>query len=133
MDGTAGVIVNDDDVVVVDAQGTPATTKRVIAEIRKLTPKPVRYVINTHWHGDHWLGNSAYLEGYPGVEIVAHANTVVDMRDQEVPSVREYQKNGLGATIDDLKARIAKAVSRDGKPYTAADSAMMMKQLAAMQ
>lgn len=133
VDGSAVVIVNDDDVVVVDAQGTPATTKRVIAEIRKLTPKPVRYVINTHWHGDHWLGNSAYLEAYPGVEIVAHANTVVDMRDQEIPSVREYQKNGLGATIDDVKARIAKAVRRDGKPYTAADSAMMLKQLAAMQ
>ena len=42
VDGTALVIINDDDVVVVDAQGMPVTARRIIAEIRKLTPKPKR-------------------------------------------------------------------------------------------
>ena len=57
VDGTALVIVTDEDVVVVDAQNTPGTTRRVLAEVRKLTPKPVRYVVNTHWHGAHNDGN----------------------------------------------------------------------------
>src|SRR5262245_31396507 len=42
-------IINDDDVIVVDANGAPSITKEVLAALRKLTNKPVRYVINTHW------------------------------------------------------------------------------------
>src|SRR5215218_1484562 len=50
-------IINDDDVVVVDANGAPAITKEVLAALRKLTSKPVKYVINTHYHDDHIRGN----------------------------------------------------------------------------
>ena len=45
----------------------PASTRRQIAEIRKLTDKPVRYVVNSHWHPDHNLGNSDYRAEFPGV------------------------------------------------------------------
>src|SRR5687768_11083925 len=56
IDGNTTVIINDADVVVVDSKATPATAREVIAEIRKLTDKPVRFLINTHWHGDHHYG-----------------------------------------------------------------------------
>jgi glyoxylase-like metal-dependent hydrolase (beta-lactamase superfamily II) len=56
VDGTAVVIIDQPDVVVVDTQWTPRTARRVLAEIRKLTRNPVRYVVTTHWHGDHWVG-----------------------------------------------------------------------------
>src|SRR4030095_13667608 len=46
-------IINDDDVIVVDANGAPSITKEVLAALRKLKKKPVRYVVNTHWHDDH--------------------------------------------------------------------------------
>lgn len=72
------VIVNDDDVVVVDSSLLPSTSRTVIREIRKLTPKPVRYVVNTHWHDDHVLGNFVYREAWPGVEFIAHPNTRED-------------------------------------------------------
>jgi glyoxylase-like metal-dependent hydrolase (beta-lactamase superfamily II) len=75
VEGNVTIIVNQADVVVVDASGTPEMARNVIAEIRKITRKPVRYLINTHGHGDHTLGNQAYAAAYPGVEIVAHPET----------------------------------------------------------
>src|ERR1700676_230188 len=65
-------IVNQDDVVVVDTQIRPSWARDVIAEIKKVTNKPVRYVINTHWHRDHVQGNQEYLDAYPGVTIIQH-------------------------------------------------------------
>lgn len=67
-------IINDRDVVVVDTGGAMSLARQMIAELRKLTDKPVRYVINTHWHDDHILGNAAYREAFPQVEFIAHAN-----------------------------------------------------------
>src|SRR3970040_70870 len=60
--GRAGVasngafIVNKDDVLVVDTHFRPSWAKDLIAEIRKITNKPVRYVVNTHWHKDTTQG-----------------------------------------------------------------------------
>jgi glyoxylase-like metal-dependent hydrolase (beta-lactamase superfamily II) len=69
VDGNSVFIVNDDDVVVVDA---PEASKDMIAAIRKVTAKPVRYVINTHWHDDHITGNHDYREAFPGVSFIGH-------------------------------------------------------------
>lgn len=133
VDGTAVVIVNDDDVIVVDAQWTPRTARRVIAEIRRLTPKPVRYVVNTHWHGDHWFGNQAYREAFPGVEFIAHPNTLADLEANEIPSLGPSRDSALPAAIRGLEERYRTGVRRDGKPLTAADSAAVRRQLAAFR
>jgi cyclase len=64
-------IVNQDDVVVVDTHLRPSWARETIAEIKKVTDKPVRYVINTHWHRDHVQGNQAYIATFgPGVTII---------------------------------------------------------------
>jgi glyoxylase-like metal-dependent hydrolase (beta-lactamase superfamily II) len=68
-------IINDDDVIVVDANGAPSITKEVLAALRKLTNKPVRYVINTHWHDDHIIGDPVYRDAFPAVEFIGHAKT----------------------------------------------------------
>jgi cyclase len=65
------VIVNERDVVVFDSNARPSTTRRVIAEIRRLTDKPVRELINSHWHMNHWSGNAEYAKAFPGLEIIA--------------------------------------------------------------
>lgn len=133
VDGTAVVIINQSDVVIVDAQWSPVTARRVIAEIRKLTPHPVRYVVNTHWHGDHWFGNQAYREAWPGVEFIAHENTLVDLEAKELAGFEKFRSTDLPATIADMEKRLAGAVRRDGRPYTASDSAMVQKQIAALR
>lgn len=66
-------IINDEDVIVVDANGAPSITKEVLAALRKLTDKPVRYVINTHWHDDHIIGDTVYRAAFPNVEFIGHA------------------------------------------------------------
>jgi glyoxylase-like metal-dependent hydrolase (beta-lactamase superfamily II) len=68
-------IINEEDVIVVDATLTPGTAREELAALRRLTDKPVRYVINTHWHDDHIMGNAAYRDAYPQAEFIAHENT----------------------------------------------------------
>ena len=55
VDANCLFIVNDDDVVVVDA---PEASAELITALKRLTAKPVSYVINTHWHDDHVIGNA---------------------------------------------------------------------------
>ena len=75
VEGNVLIIINDNDVVVVEGSGTPRSAQAVIAYIRQLTDKPVAYLINSHGHGDHTIGNQEYREAYPGVEIIAHEGT----------------------------------------------------------
>src|SRR5215471_2906164 len=65
-------IVNDADVFVVDANDTPGSARESIAALKKITDRPVRYVINTHWHDDHVIGNAAWRDAYPGAALLAH-------------------------------------------------------------
>jgi len=63
------VIVNDDDVLIVDDGSTPAAARAFVADIKLLTPKPVRTVVNTHFHYDHTDGNQIFG---PEVAIIGH-------------------------------------------------------------
>ena len=60
MDGNSVAILSDDGVLVFDSNGTPSASAAILAEIRKLTDKPVRYLVNSHWHWDHWYGAETY-------------------------------------------------------------------------
>lgn len=66
----AGFVVTDDGVVVIDALGSPALAKELLAEIRRVTPQPVRYVIVTHYHADHIYGLQVFKA--VGAKIIAH-------------------------------------------------------------
>jgi len=67
----AGFVVTDDGVLVVDALGSPALAQELLAEIRRVTPQPVRYVVVTHYHADHIYGLQAFKAA--GATIVAHS------------------------------------------------------------
>jgi glyoxylase-like metal-dependent hydrolase (beta-lactamase superfamily II) len=69
--GNTGVIVGENAVAVVDATYLPSRARADIALIRRVTPKPVRYLIYTHWHFDHNNGGIAYRDAFPDVAIVS--------------------------------------------------------------
>lgn len=66
------IIVNDDDVVVIDSSISPAAATALARELKTITDKPIRYVINTHFHFDHAHGNQVYPAD---VQIIGHEFT----------------------------------------------------------
>jgi glyoxylase-like metal-dependent hydrolase (beta-lactamase superfamily II) len=67
----AGFVVTPAGVVVIDALGSPPLASRLLAEIRRITPQPIRYVIATHYHADHIYGLQVFKQA--GATILAHA------------------------------------------------------------
>jgi glyoxylase-like metal-dependent hydrolase (beta-lactamase superfamily II) len=78
--GNIGVSVGDDGVVVIDDQFAPLTPK-ITAAIRALSDKPLRFVLNTHWHFDHTGGNENL--GNAGAVIVAQENVYKRMSTEQ--------------------------------------------------
>jgi cyclase len=68
----AGFVIGEDGVLVVDAFFNLDAAKALVAEIHRLTPKPIRYVVNTHYHADHTGGDQALRDA--GAIIIAHRN-----------------------------------------------------------
>ena len=82
--GNIGLSIGEDGAFIIDDQFAPLTEK-IMAAIRALTDKPVRFVLNTHWHGDHTGGNENF--GKAGAMIVAHENVRRRMNPAEFKDV----------------------------------------------
>ena len=68
-----GIVLTTKGVVIIDPGSNYEVANKVLAEVKKLTDKPVIAVFNSHLHGDHWLGNGAIKKAYPKAIIYAHA------------------------------------------------------------
>lgn len=117
VDANVVVIINEEDVVVVDANTMQSSARDILVEIRKLTPKPVRYVVNTHWHDDHVYGNMVYQEAFPQVEFIGHTNTRADMIARTADNLA--QKTEIYPQIlESSEKSLASGTNREGKPLT---------------
>ena len=84
--GNIGLSVGKSGTYVIDDQYAPLTEK-ILAAIRAITPDPVRFVVNTHWHGDHTGGNENM--GKAGALLVAHENVRRRMSVEQLGAVRK--------------------------------------------
>lgn len=93
-------VLTREGVVVVDPGSSVQAGRMVLRQIRKVTDKPVTHVLDTHVHGDHWLGNQAILDAYPQAQLIAH------------PEMIKRANGGAGADWVDRMDRLTNGFTR---------------------
>ncbi len=94
--GNSGILVLEQSVLVFDTHFTPEAARALLASIRSVTPKPVRYVVNSHFHPDHTHGNQVF----ENAQIIGSANTRRYILESDLPS--------LNRTINNTRTQIRK-------------------------
>lgn len=112
-----GFVVSEQDVVVIDAGGGQASAESALKLLRGVTDKPVRYVVNTHWHGDHNLGNTVFLKAFPGAEVISQARTARDISSQNIGIERFIPQ--MEEAVAGLKRGIESGQDEQGQPLPA--------------
>jgi cyclase len=114
------IIEDGDGVMVVDTHSKPSAARVIVAKLRELTRKPVRYVVNTHFHWDHWHGNEVYPAAYPGAEIVTNQITREAMVRKGLKRIQDHVRQ-VPAEIAKLRAEAASAPTADRRAKLEAD------------
>jgi len=120
------VFVRSKDVVVVDAHSKPSAAAALVAQIRReLTDKPVRYVINTHFHWDHTQGDHAYRQTGGKVDFIATNATKQLMSELAIARMK--------ASLEEVPQQIDKMEQRAAHSNSAAEKAFCAEQIRQMQ
>ncbi len=100
------VIVTSTDTIIVDSHVTPLAARALIASVKELTDRPVRFLVNTHYHFDHVLGN----EGFPaGVSIIGHEATRENLLGEPLKDpIYLDAVSQMRTSVETLKARVEK-------------------------
>src|SRR5262245_14579533 len=122
VNGNTTVVVGEREVLVVDSTSSAAAAREDIAQIRQWTSKPVRWLVNTHWHQDHNAGNQQYAEAFPGLAIVAHEATR-QMEEATAPAVSADITRDATDAKASLEKKLATGKSGDGKALTESEKA----------
>jgi glyoxylase-like metal-dependent hydrolase (beta-lactamase superfamily II) len=111
LDGNSIVVISTDGVLVFDSNGTPSASAAILTEIRKLTDGPVRYIVNSHWHWDHWYGTETYQNAFPDVRIVTHEKNRAMMLGPAI----EFNKPGLETQLPGYIQNLENRAASDQK------------------
>lgn len=97
-----GFVVTSNGVVVIDPGSSLYTGQMVLRQLRKVTDKPVTHVLNTHVHGDHWLGNDAFARVFPKAVFMAHPKMISQAKNGEdkqwLDLMERFTKGATGGT-----------------------------------
>lgn len=100
--GNAGFVVTAEGVVVIDSLGTPELGRRLIATIRSVTDRPIRYLILTHSHPDHAYGAAAFRE-LDDVTVIGHPGILDYLASPVIEESADYRRDILGADMRGFK------------------------------
>jgi cyclase len=114
------IIVTDTEAMVIDSQITPAAARALVADLKAITDKPVKYVIDSHYHYDHAHGNQIFA---PDVQVIGHENT----RTRMLSNVLE-QYTYL-TSVEPIPARVAALRERIGKETDPPQKALLERQV----
>ncbi|MDZ4870318.1 MAG: MBL fold metallo-hydrolase [Alphaproteobacteria bacterium] len=116
------IVIGSDGVLVFDGGGFPAQGEQVAAKIKSLTPKPVKFIVISHWHGDHNRGISPILDAYPSAQIVGHEFTRAAMLGAPMQRIHKAEREG---DVRDTAEAVMKALADnkfiDGSPLDPAE------------
>src|SRR5262249_4260245 len=115
------IIVTEDETLVVDSEITPAAARALVADLKAVTDKPVRYVVDSHYHYDHAHGNQVFMKD---AQVIGHDNT----RKRMLGNVLE-QYTYLNS-VEPIPARLASLRQRMGEEKDAAQKAPVERQVA---
>jgi cyclase len=119
INSNSAIFVGSRDVVVVDAHSKPSAAASLIQQIkREITEKPVRYVVNTHFHWDHIQGNHAFRVAEEKIDFIATTTTKQLMSDLAVSRVKASLEEA-SAKVDQLRTRAAASSSSAEKAFCA--------------
>ncbi len=82
----AGFIVSEEGVLVIDSLMTPALATRLLSEIRRVSKAPIRYLVDTHYHGDHVFGNQYFVPA----PIIGHVNCRQELIEKFDANMNRY-------------------------------------------
>jgi glyoxylase-like metal-dependent hydrolase (beta-lactamase superfamily II) len=116
--GNIVAVTGDDAVLVFDAGNHPAVTKRIVADIRKMTHKPVRWLVDSHWHDDHWVGNAEFAAAFPGVQVIAHPFTATMMETRRGEFSGAPCRKEMQDAVAPYQQRLAAGRDADGTPLS---------------
>lgn len=121
-DGNTTVIVGEREVLVIDTCYLPSSADADIARIRAWTDKPVRWVLNTHWHNDHVGGNQRYRLAWPGAQVIAHDETrrMIDARVRSYVQRFVQPDSTFGKQRETLRRTVETGLDAKGAPVDAA-------------
>jgi cyclase len=124
----AAIFENSADLLIVDTHSKPSAVTALVSQIRReITKKPVRYVVNSHFHWDHTQGTSSYKKIAPHADVVASeatrnllsANGVERLKKsaEETAKSLESYKEKLGASKDPQEKAALQRLVRDSSAY----------------
>jgi len=116
--GNSIAIVTDSDVVVFDTTLLPATATSLLNELRTISSKPVRIVVNSHWHPDHSGGNETFAASFPDLEIISSMQTRQLMEGTAKVYVKTLEFE-LALTNQEINKELKSGKTSDGKPLAA--------------
>jgi glyoxylase-like metal-dependent hydrolase (beta-lactamase superfamily II) len=127
-DSNSVVVTLGDALLVVDAQATLEATAATIAVIRKTSPLPVRWLVLTHWHGDHVQGAAAYRAAWPAVEVVGQASLGADVPGR-AEAARDADIEQWATAIAAAEGRLERGVDREGARLDAVRRATLSREI----
>jgi cyclase len=104
VNGNIVAISGKDATLVVDTGQFPGNARRAIAEL-KAGGKPVKYVVNTHWHGDHLLANAQFREAYPEARFIAHSHTIAEAAKRYDAEYGAKSRKSIPIVADQFRKR----------------------------